>query len=576
MKKRLFCLLLSLIMVLSLALTGCSEKDADEAMQDTQEEASEATMTLSMYLISENKISAETAAAVQEAVNKITMSKFKTQLVLRYYTEDEYYDVLAEHMELDQEALENSSGKNNKNDKETESATEEETVLTEYGTVQLKYPTISDNHVDIFYFSGYDRLMTYIDEDRISSLTDDVENTSTILYSYIANDYINRMDEIANGIYALPVNAPIGEYTYLLLNKEILAEYNHKASDFTSLTDDTTQYLLDLVSKFNPEYVPLRSFSDEDMLDVTYTRYFKTNTDGYLTKDFSVLGGAYDKSWTYLTPNEWTTCTSIFTDRAFMNQLTAITNYKELGYYGTEADADKPFAVGFMRGGAELEAVYGDEYELVVLETPTFTANELFDNMFAVSSTSDSVARCMEILTHLNTNEEFRNLLLYGVEGEHYELLETEPDEDGKTYNYVKRLNEDYIMAPEKTGNMNIIYPLDTQPHNLTDYYKKQNNQATTDLLLSFTYIDYTSETPISPEHVELLNTYSDEVVKNIKACKTVDELNAYITEVTTYMSTDAVFKTIAYPVYAGEGEYVTIRQAYQKWLEGNQMIVVG
>ena len=576
MKKRLFCLLLSLIMVLSLALTGCSDKDADEAMQDTQEEASEATMTLSMYLISENKVSAETAAAVQEAVNRITMSKFKTQLVLRFYTEDEYYEVLDEHMALDREALESSSSNQDKNDKETESATEEETVLTEYGTVQLKYPTISDTHVDIFYFSGYDRLMNYIDEDHIKSLTDDVENTSTILYSYMANDYINRMDEIANGIYALPVNAPIGEYTYLMLNKEILKEYNHKASDFTSLIDPTTQYLLDLVSKFNPEYVPLRSFSDEDQLDVTYTRYFRTNTDGYLTKEFSVLGGEIQKSWTYLTPNEWTTCTSLFTDRAFMNQLTAITNYKELGYYGTEADADKPFAVGFVKGGAELEAIYGDEYEFVVLETPTFTAEDLFANMFAVSATSDSVARCMEVLTHLNTNEEFRNILLYGVEGEHYELFETEPDEDGKTYNYVKRLNEDYIMAPEKTGNMNIIYPLDSQPYDLTDYYKKQNHEATTDILLSFTYIDYTSEMPISPEHVELLNTYSDEVVKNIKACKTVDELNAYIAEVTTYMTTDSVFKTLSYPVYSGEGDYVTIRQAYQKWLEGNQMIVVG
>ncbi len=573
MKKRLICLLLSLIMVLSLALTGCADKDADEAMQDTQEEASESTMTLSMYLISENKVSAETAAAVQEAVNKITMSKFKTQLVLRFFTEDEYYDVLDEHMALDREALENQAPSSSK---ETEAVSEEETVLTEYGTVQLKYPTISDNHVDIFYFSGYDRLVNYIEEDYVKSLTDDIENTSTILYSYVSPDYIDRMDEMTNGIYALPVNAPIGEYTYMLLNKEILSAYNHKASDFTSLTDSTTQYLLDLVLKFNPDYVPLRSFSEEGELDVTYTRYFKTGENGYITRDFSVLGGSYDKSWTYLTPNEWTTCGSIFTDRAFTTQLTAITNYKELGYYGTEADADKPFAVGFIRGGAELEAEWGDEYELVTLETPVFTAEDLFSNMFAVSDTSDSVARCMEILTHLNTNEEFRNLLLYGVEGVNYELHESAPDADGNTYTYVKRLNDDYIMAPEKTGNMNIIYPLDSQPLNLTSYYKKQNSEATTDLLLSFTYIDYTDEMPVSPEHVELLTAYSKEVEEKIKACKTVEELNAYLATVNDYMSNDSVFRTLTYPVYAGEGDYVTIRQAYQAWLNNNGMIVVG
>lgn len=563
-------------MVLSVALTGCADKDADEAMKDAQEEASEATMTLSMYLISENKISAETAAAVQEAVNKITMSKFKTQMVLRFFTEDEYYAVLDEHMQLDREALEEGkSGGSNKNNKETEEATEAETILTEYGTVQLKYPTISDTHVDIFYFSGYDRLMNYVEEDQILSLSDDIENTSTILYSYIAPDYIERMDELSNGIYALPVNAPIGEYTYMLLNKKILAEYNHKASDFTSFTDSTTQYLLEAVSKFNPEYVPIRSFSGEGQLDIPYTRYFKTTEDGFLTKDFSVLGGSYSKSWTYLTPNEWTTCGSLFSDRGFMEQLTAVTTYKELGYYGTEADANKPFAVGFMRGDADIQAEWLDEYEFVTLETPTFTAEDLFSNMFAVSATSDSVARCMEILTHLNTNEEFRNLLLYGVEGVNYELLEAE-DAEGNTRNYVKRLNDSYIMAPEKTGNMAIMYPLDSQPLNLTDYYKKQNAEATTDLLLSFTYMDCTSETPISPEHIELLTTYSKEVEKNIKACQTVEELNAYIATVSEFMLTDSVFKTLTYPVYAGEGDYVTIRQAYQAWLNDNSMIVVG
>lgn len=558
-------------MILSLALTGCSDKDADEAMKNTQEEASEATMTLSMYLISENKVSAETAAAVQEAVNKITQSKFKTQLVLRFYTEDEYYTVLNEHMATDMENIGSAPSSSDNN----EAPAEEETVLTEYGTVQLKYPTISDTHVDIFYVSGFDRLSEYIENSQVKALTDEIENTSTILYSYIANDYINRMDEVTNGIYALPVNAPIGEYTYLLLNKDILAEYGHKASDFTSLTNETIQHLLDLVSKFNTDYVPLRSFSDEEELDVTYMQYIRPDENGRLTSGFSVLGSDYTSNLTYLTPNrDYPSFSTILRESSLKDQLATITRYRELGYYGTAADSDKPFAVGFIRGGADLAEIYGDEYEFVVLEAPRLTGEQLFSNMFAVSATSDSVARCMEILTHLNTDEEFRNLLLYGIEGVNYELLESESADNGKTYKYVKRLNEDYMMAPEKTGNMNIIYPLDSQPVNLTDYYKKQNHEAKTDLLLSLTYLDVTDGKIIAPEHAKLLAEYSDEVAKKLKSCKTVDELNAYIAEVINFVEKDKSFNPIISPSYTGEGDYVTVREVYNSWVEENKLTI--
>ena len=111
-----------------------------------------------------------------------------------------------------------------------------------------------------------------------------------------------------------------------------------------------------------------------------------------------------------------------------------------------------------------------------------------FENMFAVRANTADLARSMEIVTYLNTNVEFRNLLLYGVENENYELLESEPDENGNVYTYVNRLNENYMMAAEKTGNVNIIYPTADQPLNLTSYYKQQNADATKDLLFTFTY----------------------------------------------------------------------------------------
>ena len=95
MTKRLIALLLSLIMVLA-CFVGCNQKDDVDEIVD---EGSERTTTLSMYLMSEEEVSAEQALAIQNAVNKITKSKFKTQLILRYFTEDQYYTALEKAFE---------------------------------------------------------------------------------------------------------------------------------------------------------------------------------------------------------------------------------------------------------------------------------------------------------------------------------------------------------------------------------------------------------------------------------------------------------------------------------------------
>ena len=75
MSKRLFSLLICIIMVLT-CFVGC-KKDTDEAIEDTTDEASKSTHTVAMHLMSEEEVSDEQTAAIQDAVNKITKSKFK-------------------------------------------------------------------------------------------------------------------------------------------------------------------------------------------------------------------------------------------------------------------------------------------------------------------------------------------------------------------------------------------------------------------------------------------------------------------------------------------------------------------
>lgn len=580
MSKKIVCLLLALLMVVTV-FTSCAGDDSDDAINDAKEEASETTVTLSMYLVSEKEVSKEQATAIQEAVNKITKSKFKAQLILHFFTEDTYYEALdAAFAKMDENtAFEDAVTDElaNKKDEAVTGETEEETVKDEYGNETLKYPEIPDYQVDILYLSGFENLKKYVDEERLAMLDDNIANTSTILKSYIAPDYLSRLDNLFDGrTYALPVNAPIGNFKYLLVNKEIMSKYNHVASDFTSIISDNTETLLEMVKELDTDYVPFRSLT-ENAIPVPYAKYLGTDENGYLTNTFSVMGGMEVKSWSFLNVGHYVSSGTILANQVFQNALNTVARYKELGYYyGPDEEADKPFAIGYAEGGAELKAQYGDDYEFVVLQNPTFTARDLCANMFAVTEQSSDIARSMQILTHLNTDVEFRNLLLYGIENENYELIESEPDENGKTYQYVKRLNENYMMAPEKTGNMYTIYPLEGQPLNLTDYYKEQNAAAHTDILLNFTYIEC-SENVLHPDLIKTLNEYSQKVLLELNEIETEAEMKEYLAEQIAFMKTDENVKAAMGTKYENpkdsEITYVTLQNYYTEWIIFNDLM---
>lgn len=578
MTKRLIALLLSLIMVLA-CFVGCNQKDDVDEIVD---EGSERTTTLSMYLMSEEEVSAEQALAIQNAVNKITKSKFKTQLILRYFTEDQYYTALEKAFEATANSEDFEQDFSDALKGELASETAEETYVDEYGVIQLKYPTITDYQVDIFYLSGYDKLAQYIENEWVYELGDEIGSASKVLKTFINPGFLNGIDTVCNGTYAVPGNAPIGEYTYILVNKEILKEYNHVASDFTSILSPTSQYLLDHVSKYNTEFVPLRSFTDSGELDVSYIRYFGIDENGHFNdSEFSLLGGAYDRNWTYLGSGQYSRCASIFNDTDFLEQLETLVEYKEKGYYGTEADADKKFAVGYIKGGVEVYEQYGDEYEIIVHQAPQLSTMDVFENMFAVGYMSQ-LDRSMEIITYLYSNADFANLLLYGIEGENYELVESDVvDSKGNALPQVKRLaNNKYVMAPEKIGNMLITYPTIDQDPNLREIYKQQNLDSSVSLVMGMMH--NFDEMPLSFEHTTYLREQSKIVLEELLAIETVEALNEYTINIRKTLNSDTMLVEAMRQasISAGVDEngepldpLQTLPAVYTAWLTANKIL---
>ena len=110
--------------------------------------------------------------------------------------------------------------------------------------------------------------------------------------------------------------------------------------------------------------------------------------------------------------------------------------------------------------------------------------------MFAVCEHTTKLQRCMQILTFLNTDATFRNLLLYGIEDTHYQLEDTKVTNSyGENIIAAERLETgelNYLMDVNKTGNTLIAYPEAGTLATFHDHAIVQNQDAKVRLDLGF------------------------------------------------------------------------------------------
>ena len=526
MSKKLICLLLGVVMLLGV-LASCSGDKAGDTLNKIEDEASENAVTLAMYLLSEEPVSSDTEAEIESALNAITEKRFKTRIDLRYYTLEGYYyytdkeytekakevklyidaegnvnnqkigdqiidttgDLKSEkfpelkavhvagyYQQIDKAFADRAEAKANgtiKQDKsEKEQAQETETVN---GQVRIKYPTIADYQVDILYMGGEEIFQKYRADGMLSKIEDD---TLKDLKTNIPNQYLANIKQLnGNGTYAIPTSKAIGDYTYLLLNKQALEDayrsVGNGVSDpelYSSLTSkdvkDFIEYTLRDSEKGSEFYGIYTNLSKDELL-INNIRYWGVDSEGSLSNAFSVLGGYYSNSDKYLSASTYVGIENLFENDDFVDELKTLKYYESENYINYEKQEGKKFAVGYVTGGAELYDEYGAEYELVPVAIPRLTEEELYSDLYGVCSYTSNMGRSMQIINQLNMDENIRNLILYGVKDKHYRLIDTTlKNEYGENVMAVLRTDVGkayYNMDINKTGNTFVAY------HELTD-----------------------------------------------------------------------------------------------------------
>ena len=546
--KKILSLVLCVLMLSSVLLTSCQEEGEKEV---TQIRLSKSVV---MAVVCEKLPDAETELAIEEAFNAITKAQFKTQVDIKFFTEETYLQEIVDLMErikADNKAAEEEkeNNQNNKNE-ETEAVTEEETKENaEYGYAETVYPEFLANQLDILYIGGYEMYnFLCVGDDEGSYLVrldEDLSTNSKLIKDYIFPEYMKTV-QYNGSTYAIPNNAISTEFTYLLVNKELASKYQYSENmktwknivDANNFINDIAKYETSVAPIFgNPEPTNVHFWNFEEYTTLGW--YSEKTVDPETGKEIVLAPVIKEYPAFSLNPNEFSVFGAAMPDdseygfnlgcgltlsssNTYAKQLLEIQKYKDNNLVHATLAADQKFAVGFVKGNEYDIAQYKDEYEVIVCETPRFTSKSVFDNTFGVCSLSKTnVDRNMEIITAINTNPTLKNILQYGIEGVNYEI-------DPKT-GMLSRLNDKYLMDNNKTGNVFIAHPEEGITPQFMEMAKMQNVAAELYPCAGFNKTVYSDD--LSADFITKANALSVKYKEKLDACKNLAELEAVLAE---------------------------------------------
>lgn len=422
----------AMLVSLVLLLTSCGGNE------NIATESTDSPLTITLTTIGD--ATNDAVKLVENRLNKITEAEFNTRIVLNVISADEYQsrlDAMLEANFMGQVEI---------------GVIEDETADTGDNTnVNVKeekvFPKADKNQLDIFLVpGGYEQYAQYATDGYITEIGAYLEeDVAKILKKHIPSEVIEAL-RTNGGLYGIPSNVPYGDCEYLLVNKELYAEYNYAMDESTmsSLTiADFEDFLVDVANDVangtRTDIIPLYNISSMNLISLT-------GKNSAVAKDVLMSVGGLDT--TDQSPKNILTLTSVQTMCRIVNSVNQACGIMPV--LEQSVDTSKNFAAGFVTDNVTAVEKYSEDYYVIRTSVPRVDQDELCGGLYAVSAFAGEYAeRCVEIITALNTDKTFRNIIAYGVENEHYIVSE----ESGM----VSRISDDYRMDIYNTGNVFLV-----------------------------------------------------------------------------------------------------------------------
>ncbi len=447
MKKRILGFILAVLLVIpTMLLVGC---DDDESTLDLVQDGP-VPVTMTLYTITDEATTEDARQAVEDEINRITEYEFNTHVILRYFTADEYEAKLEKDLAEAKKNYEPQEVETDENgetlapkittSKETLETTKREVETDENGETKhrvviqeekMVFPAENGTQVDIFLVNSLDDYNRFIANGDIQAMDGELIGNSALIKKYVNPTLLNAAATVT-GTYGIPNNKLIGDYEYILLRKDLVDKYSYEPTNLNTLSKLET-YINDVkgegVTAVLDTYgvSPLAiSMTGEDSLFGSYVGYNPAQNTNAMPRN-------------------------LLTNSSFQKEYSMIQSLKASGtMVEGEMPEDPNAACIFVKGNGAIPALYGDDYYVSVYKYPTATNENVFNSVYAVSTYTQSLARCMQVITYMQTDAELCNILRYGVKDEHYIL-----DEDN---NIITITSDEYVMNPEYAGNMFLTY----------------------------------------------------------------------------------------------------------------------
>ena len=414
--KKLLALILGGVMTTSVMLTGCGSSDK----KAEGGAASEEPVNLVWYVIGKPQTDGE---LVEEEVNKYIKDKINATVDIKHIDFGDYSQKM--------NVIANSG---------------EEYDLA--FTCSWAFPYLDNARKGAFLELN----------DLIDSHGKDLKN--------VIDERLWKGAEVDGNVYAVPNQKEIAGAPMWVFDKELVEKYDIPYQDIHTV-DDLEPWLA-VIKEKEPDFVPFYTQGDgiplEGLEDIT-----------------SGLGIFYDdESLTVKNMYETEELKHLFTklrefyEKGYINQDAAVSNMKnEVKRFVWKADG-QPYAEN---GWGQ---ALGREVVTSSIVSPYVTNASTTGAMTAISSTSKHPEKAMELINLVNTDSTLRNLLMFGIEGTHYEKVSD---------NQIKRdPNGPYSVTSWAYGNLFDTYVLDSDPVDKWDAFEEFNQKAKTSTILGFKF----------------------------------------------------------------------------------------
>ncbi|MBQ7760722.1 MAG: hypothetical protein IJ400_01590 [Clostridia bacterium] len=507
MKKRVLCLIIALAMVLPLILASCNDVRSDEEIIQSILGGKDAAiaLTLSIWVPTdadlstpESKNAFETRLkAVEERINEILIEKnYSTKIDLIAYADDEYDQIISDKFA----SMEGKKGEAYRKGQAYENQIDyyypDENDKSNF-IYQIKYPDVlEDCQLDIFLMRGYEDFITHVENGDLEALDTYISANGSVysnINKLIRPNILAQM-KYDKKTYAIPNNHLYAQdkYQFVLIDKALFDSYGLEIQDIGSVVD-TEEFIKLVAADASNSAVPfVGSINDAPGLFIYDTEMNMGSVVG---------SGSPANIYDHDSYSEYVSFIKRVSEMVHLHDDLENNDVAVQFMYGASTDIENLEKNLFDNGNTVYSGkVNGKDYYILKSDTPVAELDDVYSSMFAISKYSINPDRAMKVLYLLQSNEEIRTLLQYGIENVDYKI---EYDEDTLEEKIVLK-DTAYKMNILYTGNGYYTYPEDNSFIDDWQYVKDVNFDMVINPLIGLDYY-YNSDKITEEEKAEFL-----------------------------------------------------------------------